>query len=66
MHDIDTAERRTAEHRLARSVAATLRIIDAAQVERQAPPVRAARERLGAVYGATRLARARERARRTA
>jgi hypothetical protein len=58
-HDrIDTA---TAEHRLERSIASVLRIIDAAQVERQAPSVRAARGRIGQIYGATRLARARER-----
>lgn len=57
MPDIDTA----AERRLERSVSATLRIIDAAHVERQAPPVHAARRRLGEVYGATRLARRLER-----
>lgn len=50
-----------AEHRLARSVAATLRVIAAAHAEREAPPVHAARRRLGAVYGATRLARRMER-----
>jgi hypothetical protein len=50
-----------AERRLERSVAATLRIIAAVHVERQAPPIRAARQRLGAVYGATRLAKTLER-----
>jgi hypothetical protein len=58
-HDrIDIA---AAENRLERSVASVLRIIDAAQVERQAPSVRAARDRIGRIYGVTRLARARER-----
>jgi hypothetical protein len=51
----------SAENRLERCVASVLRIIDAAQIERQAPPVRAARRRLGTVHGVTRLARARER-----
>ena len=45
-----------AERRLERSVAAALRVIAAAHVERQAPPVSAARRRLSEVYGATRLA----------
>ncbi len=36
-----------AERRLERTVAAALRVIDAAHAERQAPPVRAARHRLG-------------------
>ena len=57
MPKTDTA----AERRLERSVSATLRIIAAAHVERQAPPVHAARQRLGEVYGATRLARRLER-----
>ncbi|WP_375454280.1 hypothetical protein [uncultured Methylobacterium sp.] len=55
-----------AEHRLARSVAATLRVIAAAHAEREAPPVHAARRHLGAIYGATRLARRIERERRSA
>ncbi len=46
-----------AQGRMERSVSAALRIIAAAHVERQAPPVHAARRRLGEVYGATRLAR---------
>ncbi|MCJ2010882.1 hypothetical protein MKK70_06000 [Methylobacterium sp. E-041] len=52
------------EQRLERSVAATLRVIAAAHAEREAPPVHAARRRLGEVYGATRLARRLERAQR--
>lgn len=55
-----------AERRLERSVSATLRIIAAAHVERQAAPVDAARRRLGEVYRVTRLARRLERERRTA
>lgn len=55
-----------AEHRLERSVAATLRVIAAAHAEREAPPVHAARRHLGAIYGATRLARRREHERRSA
>ncbi|MGH1587175.1 hypothetical protein ACRBEV_01010 [Methylobacterium phyllosphaerae] len=55
-----------AERRLERSVAAALRVIAAAHVERQAPPVTAARRRLSEVYGATRLARRLEQERRTA
>ena len=62
MPDTDTV----AERRLERSVAATLRVIAAAHVERQEPPVRAARQRLGAVYGVTRLARTLERERPSA
>ncbi len=50
-----------AERRLERTVAAALRVIDAAHAERQAPPVRAARHRLGKVHRITRLARIRER-----
>lgn len=53
MPDVDHA----AECRLERSVSATLRIIAAAHVERQAAPVDAARRRLGEVYRVTRLAR---------
>ncbi|GJD33529.1 hypothetical protein [Methylobacterium aerolatum] len=49
------------ERRLERSVAAALRIIDAAQIERQAPPVRHARDRLTKVYRLMQLARAKER-----
>jgi hypothetical protein len=56
----------TAERRLERSVAAALRVIAAAHVERQAPPVSAARRRLSEVYGATRLARRLEQERRSA
>ena len=55
-----------AERRMERSVAAALRIIEAAHVERQAPPISAARRRLSEVYGATRLARRLEQERRTA
>ncbi|WP_457106521.1 hypothetical protein [Methylobacterium sp. P5_C11] len=55
-----------AERRLERSVAAALRVIAAAQVERQAPPVSAARRRLSEVYSATRLARRLKQERRTA
>lgn len=51
----------TDEGRLERSVAAVLRVIDAVQAERQTPPVRAARHRLGRIHRITRLARARER-----
>lgn len=60
MLDID----RAAECRLERSVSAALRIIVAAHVERQAPPVHAARRRLGEVYGATRLVRRLEKEKR--
>ncbi|MCJ2049118.1 hypothetical protein [Methylobacterium sp. J-070] len=55
-----------AERRMERSVAAALRVIAAAHVERQAPPVSAARRRLSEVYGATRLARRLEQEQRTA
>ncbi|KAA0123256.1 hypothetical protein CIW48_14170 [Methylobacterium sp. P1-11] len=55
-----------AERRLERSVAAALRVIAAAHVERQAPPISAARRCLSEVYGATRLARRLEQERRTA
>ena len=55
-----------AERRLERSVAAALRVIAAAHVERQAPPISAARHRLSEVYGATRLARRLEQERRSA
>ena len=66
MLDPNQAAETPAERRLERSVAATLRIIAAAHVERQAPPIHAARRHLSEVYGATRLARRLERERRTA
>jgi hypothetical protein len=50
-----------AERRLERTVAAALRVIDAAHAERQTPPIRAARHRLGKIHRITRLARIRER-----
>lgn len=50
-----------ADTRLERTVADALRIIAAACAEREAPPVRAARERLAKVYGTTRLRRHLER-----
>ncbi|GJE58905.1 hypothetical protein [Methylobacterium trifolii] len=65
MLDIDTASA-SAERRLERSVAATLRVIAAAHTERQAPPVHAARRHLGEVYGATRLRKRMERDRASA
>jgi hypothetical protein len=52
---------RAAAERLERSVAAALRAIDAVQAERQTPPVRDARHRLGTIHRMTRLARVRER-----
>lgn len=61
MQDRTRIDPLTAERRLERSVASVLRIIDAVQAERQAPPVRAARQRLGQVYRQSRLARAKER-----
>lgn len=61
MQDRDGYDHLDAERRLQRSVATVLRIIHAAQAERQAPPVRAARQHLGQIYRATRLARAKER-----
>ncbi|MHB2210525.1 hypothetical protein [Methylobacterium sp. CM6257] len=57
MLDTNRDRAASAERRLERSVAAALRVIAAAHVERQAPPVSAARRRLSEVYGATRLAR---------
>ncbi|TXN02318.1 hypothetical protein FV242_15145 [Methylobacterium sp. WL64] len=56
----------SAERRLERSVDAALRVIAAAHVERQAPPISAARRRLSEVYGATRLAKRLEREQRSA
>jgi len=61
MLDITRIDPLTAEHRLESSVATVLRTIDAVQAERQTPPVRAARQRLGQVYCLSRLARAKER-----
>ncbi|MGC5777810.1 hypothetical protein [Methylobacterium sp. NFXW15] len=58
MQDHDSID---AERRLHRSVDSVLRLIHAAQAERQAPPVQAARQQLGQIYRATRLARAKER-----
>ena len=49
-----------AQGRLQQSIAATLLVIAAARAERQAAPVHAARQRLAAVYGATRLRGRRE------
>ncbi|KST58004.1 hypothetical protein AO398_23555 [Methylobacterium sp. GXS13] len=56
----------SAERRLERSVDSALRVIAAAHVERQAPPVSAARRRLSEVYGATRLAKRLAREQRSA
>ncbi|MCJ2011968.1 hypothetical protein [Methylobacterium sp. J-076] len=61
MQDRHRTETLAAERRLERSVDAVLRIIDAAQAERQTAPIRDARDRLGQVYRMTRLARAKER-----
>lgn len=47
--------------RLQHSIATTLCVIAAARAEREAPPVHAARRRLAAVYGMTRLRRRLER-----
>lgn len=47
--------------RLERSVAAALDLIAAAQDERTAPPIQAARRNLAAVYGLKRLRRHQER-----
>lgn len=59
MYSIDHAmpDRTGADIRLERSVTAALRVIAAACAERDAAPVRAARQRLARVYGATRLLR---------
>jgi hypothetical protein len=66
MLDTNRDRAASAERRLERSVAAALRVIAAAHVERQAPPVSAARRRLSEVYGATRLARRLEQERHSA
>ena len=50
-----------AQGKLQQSIAKTLLVIAAARAEREAPPVHAARQRLAAVYGATRLRRRLER-----
>lgn len=49
------------ETHLEQSVAAALRTIAAARIEREAPPIKAARRHLAQIYGATRLSRQRER-----
>jgi hypothetical protein len=61
MDRIDPTARQPGDLRLQRSVADTLRVIAAACAEREAPPVKAARRELAAVYGATRLSRRRDR-----
>ncbi len=63
MDSIDPVARHPGDLRLQRSVADTLRTIAAACAERDAPPVKAARRQLAAVYGATRLSRRRDRLR---
>ena len=63
MNPIDHVARQPGDLRLQRSVAETLRTIAAACAERDAPPVKAARRELAAVYGATRLSRRRDRLR---
>lgn len=50
-----------AQSRLQHSIATTLCVIAAARAERELPPVQAARQRLAAIYGATRLRRRLER-----
>ncbi len=57
----DVLDRAHAQGRLEHSIATTLLVIAAARVERDAPPVHAARQRLAEVYGATRLRRRLER-----
>ncbi|MEE7456725.1 hypothetical protein MPAR168_01050 [Methylorubrum populi] len=57
----DALDRAHAQGRLHHSIATTLLVIAAARVEREAPPVHAARRRLAQVYGATRLRRRLER-----
>ena len=47
----------TAQGQLQQSIAKTLLVIAAARAEREEPPVHAARQRLAAVYGETRLRR---------
>lgn len=70
IHDAAPADRAPgrdgADMRLERSVAATLRLIEAVCAERTAPPVQAARRQLAHVYGATRLRRRLERQRASA
>ncbi|WP_019906209.1 hypothetical protein [Methylobacterium sp. 77] len=51
----------TAALRLERCVAHTLRVIEAACVEREDAPVKAARRHLAEIYGVTRLSRRLER-----
>ncbi|GJD28948.1 hypothetical protein PMNALOAF_0180 [Methylobacterium adhaesivum] len=60
MDRTDPTTRHSGDLRLQRSVADTLRVIAAACAEREAPPVKAARQELAAIYGATRLTRRRE------
>ena len=50
-----------AQSRLQHSIATTLCVIAAARAERELPPIHAARQRLAAIYGATRLRRRLER-----
>lgn len=57
----DALDRARAQGRLHHSVATTLLVIAAARVEREAPPIHAARRRLAQIYGATRLRRRLER-----
>ncbi|GJE15713.1 hypothetical protein [Methylobacterium marchantiae] len=52
--------------RLERCVAHTLRVIEAARVEREDAPVKAARRHLAEIYGVTRLSRRLERRRNSA
>ncbi|GEP08294.1 hypothetical protein [Methylobacterium gnaphalii] len=65
MADVDTKPAASgdvlAQGRLQHSIATTLLVIAAARAEREAAPVHAARQRLAAVYGATRLRRRLER-----
>ncbi|KQP60742.1 hypothetical protein [Methylobacterium sp. Leaf112] len=60
MSTSDHVARQPGDLRLQRSVADTLRTIAAACAERDAPPVKAARRELAAIYGATRLSRRRD------
>ena len=60
MDRTDPTTRHSGDLRLQRSVADTLRVIAAACAEREAPPVKAARQELAPIYGATRLTRRRE------
>ena len=57
----DALAHASAQGRLQHSIASTLLVIAAARAEREHPPVHAARQRLAAVYGATRLRRRLER-----